>query len=221
MLDAVIRASGRARYAKGAGNATDSHHVSGPLRQDDASPISGAVPYEVFTEVALRYLRQLQCAAQRLTHIPADADDLVQDSYQLALQHYRELRSLAQCRAWLFRILQRQAATRHRRQRSGPGLVLIGDDVDTAGDATMPRLIGDPSEHLSRREIRAAINALPAELRAAVTLRDIEGFSYAEIARLTHCPAGTVRSRIARARAKLMIALRAHADDYGIYRTTR
>jgi RNA polymerase sigma-70 factor (ECF subfamily) len=220
MLDALIRANGIAAQIDEAGNATDRQHVPGPLLQDAASPSSGTVSYEVFTEVALRYIRQLQCAAQRLTQIPADADDLVQDSYRLALQHYHELRSLTHCRAWLYRILHRQAATRYRRQRSGPALVLIGDDVDIAGDATMPMALGDPSEHLSLREIRDAINALPAELRVAVMLRDIEGFSYAEIARFTHCPAGTVRSRIARARAKLMIALRTHAEECGIHRTT-
>jgi len=53
-----------------------------------------------------------------------------------------------------------------------------------------------------------------------VTLCDIEGFSYAEIAEIVDCPVGTVRSRIARARAKLMTKLRTHAEEYGLHRAT-
>lgn len=178
---------------------------------------SGPVPYEEFTEVALSYLNQLCFAAQRCTRNGADADDLVQDTYHLALQHYRELRSLAHCRAWLYRILHRQAVTRYRRQRCGPPLVLIGGGVDGNGEAELPAALdGDLLEYISLKEIRDAIEALPSELRVAVTLCDIEGFAYAEIAEITDCPVGTVRSRIARARARLMTKLRTHAEECGI-----
>lgn len=212
MLNALIRANGTAGEDNEGGLLAALQHGSRPVAQDGASPNSGTVSYEMFVEVALRHLRQLRRAAQRLTQVPADADDLVQESYQLALQHYHELRSVAHCRAWLYRILRRQAATRYRRQHSGPALVLFGDD----SDAALPEAGVDPSEHMSLREIHDAIDALPAELRIAVMLRDIDGYSYAEIARLTDCPAGTVRSRIARARAKLMITLRTHAENCGI-----
>ena len=73
-------------------------------------------------------------------------------------------------------------------------------------------------ERISLQEIRSAIDSLPAELRTAVTLCDIEGFSYAEIADITDNPVGTVRSRIARARAKLMRKLQVHAEECGIRR---
>jgi RNA polymerase sigma-70 factor (ECF subfamily) len=179
------------------------------------------VPYGEFTEVALSYLNQLYFAAQRLTRNSADADDLVQETYELAFQHYGELRSVAHCRAWLYRILHRQAVTRHRRQQAGPQLVLIDGGAD---DSEYPRsqntLDGDVLEKISLQEIRGAIDALPSDLRIAVTLCDIEGFTYAEIADITDTPVGTVRSRIARARGKLMRKLQTHAEECGIRRKT-
>ena len=182
---------------------------------------SSTVPYGEFTEVALSYLNQLYSAAQRLTGNAADADDLIQETYELAFQHYGELHGLAHCRAWLYRILHRQAVTRYRRQRSGPQLVLIDGGVEDGEYAQPPNPFdGDVLEKISVQEIRNAIDSLPPELRTAVTLCDIEGFTYAEIADITECPVNTVRSRIARARAKLMRKLQAHAEECGIRRKT-
>jgi RNA polymerase sigma-70 factor, ECF subfamily len=189
------------------------------LRSLEVAMSSDALPCEEFAEVALSYLNQLYVAARRLTGNSADADDIVQETYELAFQHYGELRSLAHCRPWLYRILHRQVVTRYRRQRSGPQLVLIeggGDD----GELAAPHAPFDSEllEHVSLQEVRNAIEALPADLRVAVTLCDIEGFTYAEIADITDTPVGTVRSRIARARAKLMRKLQNHAEECGIIR---
>jgi RNA polymerase sigma-70 factor, ECF subfamily len=195
--------------------------MSGTFRGADASPDPGTVPYAEFAEVALSYLQQLSSTARRVSANAADADDLVQETYLLALQHYRDLHSLAHCRAWLYRILHRQTVTRYRRLQSGPAPALVLRSGGTDGGEHSPRSDScddNPFEQVSLQEIRNAIEALPAELRMAVSLRDIEGFTYAEIADLTDCPVGTVRSRIARARAKLMTALRAHAEDCGIRR---
>jgi RNA polymerase sigma-70 factor (ECF subfamily) len=182
---------------------------------------SSAVPYGEFTEVALSYLNHLYFAAQRLTGNSADADDLVQETYELAFQHYGELRSVAHCRAWLYRILHRRAVTRYRRRHAGPQLVLIDGGADDREDETPQSMLdGDALEQISLREIRSAIEALPSDLRIAVTLCDIEGFTYAEIADITETPVGTVRSRIARARAKLMRKLQTHAEECGIRRKT-
>lgn len=180
---------------------------------------SRLVPYDEFAEVALSYLNQLYFAARRLAGNSADADDLVQETYQLAFQHSGELRSLAHCRAWLYRILHRHAVTRYRRQRSGPQLVLVDGGADDSEYARpQAPLTDDLLEHISLQEIRSAIEALPSDLRVAVTLCDIEGFTYAEIADITDSPGGTVRSRIARARAKLMRQLQTHAEECGIRR---
>jgi RNA polymerase sigma-70 factor (ECF subfamily) len=182
---------------------------------------SPTVAYDEFADVALSYLNQLYFAAQRLTGNSADADDIVQQTYELAFQHYGELRCLAHCRAWLYRILHRQAVTRYRRQSSGPQLVLVDGGIDD-GEYARPQtpFDGDLLEHISLQEVRSAIEALPSDLRLAVTLCDIEGFTYAEIADITDTPVGTVRSRIARARAKLMRKLRTHAEECGIRRKT-
>jgi RNA polymerase sigma-70 factor (ECF subfamily) len=180
---------------------------------------SGAIPYEEFTEVALSYSNQLYAAAQRLCRNSADGDDLLQETYRLAFQHYGELRSLAHCRAWLYRILHRQAVTQYRRQHSGLPLVHVDGGTDDLGDAVLPAPVdGDLLEHIALQEIRDAVAALPPDLRIAVTLCDMEGFTYAEIAEITGCPVGTVRSRIARARAKLMRRLQTHAEECGIRR---
>ena len=180
---------------------------------------SQTVPYDEFADVALSYLNQLYFAAQRLTGNSADADDIVQQTYELAFQHYGELRSLAHCRALLYRILHRQAVTRYRRLCSGPQLVLIDGGADDSEYARpQAPFDSDQLEHISLQEIRGAIESLPSDLRVAVTLCDIEGFTYAEIADITDTPMGTVRSRIARARGKLMRKLQTHAEECGIRR---
>jgi RNA polymerase sigma-70 factor, ECF subfamily len=198
------------------GRPADDAKAEGTFRSAHASPHLSAVPYVEFAEVALSYLNQLYGAARRLTGNAADADDLVQETYLLALQHYKELRSLAHCRAWLYRILHRQAVTRYRRRHARPGLLLVSEEADGSDQVTPDTLGDNPLEHVALQEIRDAIDALPSDLRIAVTLCDIEGFPYAEIAHITDCPVGTVRSRIARARAKLMTMLRANAEDCGI-----
>jgi RNA polymerase sigma-70 factor (ECF subfamily) len=171
-----------------------------------------------FAEVAISYLNQLYGAARRLARGSADADDLVQETYHLAFEHYRELRSLAHCRAWLYRILHRQAVTRYRRRRSGPALVSIDCGGEDGADLQVAASFADEAlEHLSLQEVRAAIAALPPDLRTTVTLCDVDGFRYSEIAEILDCPVGTVRSRLARARARLMGELRGHAAESGIH----
>ena len=177
-----------------------------------------SAPYEEFAAAALSHFHHLYFAARRFVRNATDADDLVQETYHLAFQHYRELRSLAHCGAWLQRILYRQAMTRHRRERCGPVLVLMDAGAEDDSKVAAPARDCDLVERISWQEVRRAIDALPPDLRVAVTLRDLEGFSYAQIATVTNCALGTVRSRIARARARLATKLRVHADECGIRR---
>lgn len=178
---------------------------------------SGAVAYEEFAQVALTYLNQLYFTARRLTRSAADADDLVQETYRLAFENYRQLRSLAHCRAWMYRILHHEVVNQHRRSRPRANLTVIHGGADDEPEIDVPAPAADEAiERLSLQEIRSAIDALPADLRVAVTLCDIEGFAYEEIASITDAPVGTVRSRIARARAKLMTQLQRHAEACGI-----
>lgn len=170
------------------------------------------VSREQFAEVAIACFQQLRRAAYRLAGNAADADDLVQETYRLAFQHCRELRRLDHCGAWLRRILKRQAVSRLRRQLAGPRLTLLDEDQRYA---SCP---GDMTSQIALREVYGAIQALPPDLRSALTLSEINGFRYAEIAAMTACPIGTVRSRIARARERLMASLRPHAEECGLVR---
>ena len=190
------------------------------LQCSDASPALGLISYDDFAETALGCWNEIYFAARRSTRNSADADDLVQETYHLAFRNYRELRDLSKCRPWLHRILHRQAITRYRRQHAGPSVIADGAALAEGGTPSTIADGGDPAEHLSLREIRDAVDALPTDLRIALTLCDIEGFTYAEIANRTGCPVGTVRSRIARARAKLVIKLRPQAEAWGIRRET-
>src|SRR5574340_126036 len=124
--------------------------IGGTFPNAGASLSEDAVPHEAFTEIALSYFRELYRSAQRLTRNATDADDLVQDTYQLALLHYRELRSLAHCRPWLYRIMRRRAVTQYRRQRSGVTVGLTSDGVAEAGETfASPTGDDDLLEHVS------------------------------------------------------------------------
>lgn len=170
-------------------------------------------------EVALSYQKQVWNAARRQARDRAEAEDFFQETYRRAFESAGDLRSLAHCRAWLLRILISFVIDTRRRQRRSPVLTV----VDARRDAE-PASPLEPSgnfeveilDRLSAQEIGRLIEALPREQREALTLCDVEGASYQEIAEILDCPIGTVRSRIARARATLIERLRDRAQLRGI-----
>ncbi len=174
-----------------------------------------------FSAVAQGFLSPLYNAAYRLTGNAPDAEDLVQDTYVDAFQHADQLRNIAHCKAWLFRILRNRFVSGARARRGRPQLVVV-DRVETAeeaaGDEHVPTLERVVLARIARPAILQALARLPEEMRAAVLLCDLEGFTYEEIADIMECPLGTVRSRIARARAQLVRHLAAHAAGLGIGR---
>lgn len=190
--------------------AEGAHAVQETIAGSDGRRVSR----EEFAEVALACLQQLRRAACRLAGNVADADDLVQETYRLAFQHCRELRRVEHCGAWLRRILRRQAVTRLRRRLVAPRLLPLGEEQNRIPSASADEM----TSHLALREVYAAIQALPPDLRLAVTLSEINGLPYAEIAAIAGCPIGTVRSRLARAKARLMAALRLQAEECGLGR---
>jgi RNA polymerase sigma-70 factor (ECF subfamily) len=141
--------------------------------------------------------------ARRLTRSEADAEDLVQATVVRAIEHRAELRDNERMRAWLLRV-QRTVLLNGRRGLANR-LELVHDS------ATLPEPQGDLETELLERELpdelTRALGRLPAEHREALLLREVEGLSYQEIAEIQHCPMGTVRSRIARARLALGEAL--------------
>jgi RNA polymerase sigma-70 factor, ECF subfamily len=164
-----------------------------------------------FEREALASLDSLYRAARRLTRAPADAEDLVQDTYLKAFRAADRFEPGTNLRAWLFTILHNTARNRAR-DRARDTVAIDSEVVDRAADA--PAAIGSVSgrgetpESLLLRdtlgpELQAAIDDLPEAFRQAVWLRDVEEFSYAEIAEMLSVPIGTVMSRISRGRRLL------------------
>lgn len=174
-----------------------------------ASPGAGSHAREAFETDALEYVDSLYRTALRLTRVPSDADDLVQDTYLKAFRAADSFTAGTNIRAWLFTILHNTARNRAR-GRARDTVTVDSDVVDHA--AEMPQFglsgrVDDPETLLLKNalapEIQAAVDELPDAFRAAVWLRDVEEFSYAEIAGMLNIPVGTVMSRISRGRRML------------------
>jgi RNA polymerase sigma-70 factor, ECF subfamily len=158
----------------------------------------------VFADEALSYIDGLYGTALRLTRKPQDAEDLVQDTYLKAFRASRQFERGTNLKAWLFTILHN--TFRNMRRHDGRNPVDVNSETveqaaDGAGDERTPEQL------LSRATLDAdlqdALDALPDAFRQAVWLRDVEEFSYAEIAKIMDVPIGTVMSRISRGRKML------------------
>lgn len=176
-----------------------------------------------FEEGALTYLDSLYRTALRLTRVPADAEDLVQDTYLKAFRAADRFTPGTNLRAWLFTILH-NAARNRARDRARDTVTVDSEVVDRAADAPAApdggtRAVETPETILLRQtlapDLQAAIDALPAAFRQAVWLRDVEEFSYAEIAEMLSIPVGTVMSRISRGRNALFERMTAGTSRQG------
>jgi RNA polymerase sigma-70 factor (ECF subfamily) len=155
--------------------------------------------------LALPHLDALYRTARRLAARPADAADLVQQTYLEASRSFGSLRDETRCRAWLFRILHH--VWYHQRARSRSDLeALRGPGMEPTGDLEREIADGGYSD-----EVDQALRAIPEEFRVALLLVAVEELSYEGAAEVMGCPIGTVRSRVARGRALLAAALRGTA----------
>jgi RNA polymerase sigma-70 factor (ECF subfamily) len=149
--------------------------------------------------------------AMVLSRNPAEAADLVQETYVRALKAQERLRADSNLRSWLFTILRNIWLNQLRQRNSSPEMVEIDAEEDGAHLAV--EKAKDPyAEYVSKIEcerVRRAIQQLPVEFREIIILREFEELSYEEIACLLGCPAGTVMSRLARARSRLRALLSA------------
>jgi RNA polymerase sigma-70 factor (ECF subfamily) len=154
---------------------------------------------------------RLYRVAYAWTHNPSLADDLVQETLTKAWQKSAQLRDPGAGEAWLFSILANCHQDHIRRSRETAGI----DDANLVDEST-------PESHKTEREIvervRAAIGKLPTGQRQVVTLVDLEGFSYMEVANILRVPIGTVMSRLCRARNELKRRL---LTDSGAHVVTR
>jgi RNA polymerase sigma-70 factor (ECF subfamily) len=167
------------------------------------------------TEV-LGFLDPLYATALRLTRNRADAEDLVQDTIVKALRFEDRFERGTNLKAWLYTILHNTWRNRRRDAAREP-VEADSDRVEQAaqgaGDAETPEavLLRDTLD----ADLQAALDALPAVFREAVWLRDVEEFSYAEIAAMLDVPIGTVMSRISRGRRLLFEHVSAARQDLG------
>ena len=170
------------------------------------SPSSEPAPAgdEDFSREALSYVDSLYGTALRLTRRPADAEDLVQETYLKAFRSASQFQRGTNLKAWLFTILHNTFRNMRRHDVRNP-VDVDTETVERAADATS--LEQTPEQLLTRAtldaDLQAALDALPDAFRQAVWLRDVEEFSYAEIARMIDVPIGTVMSRISRGRRML------------------
>jgi len=160
----------------------------------------------VFSQAALEHLDALYGYALTLTHDQTEAEDLVQETYLRAVRAFGQLMPNSNLKGWLFVIMRNSWLNQLRHVNSGPRFVeLNAEDEHRAFQSE--RSSEDPYlvylRKLERAEIQAAIADLPGLYREIIVLRDIEGFSYQEISAMLSCPAGTVMSRLGRAREKL------------------
>ena len=155
---------------------------------------------------ALSHVNSLYGAALRLTRQPADAEDLVQDTYLKAFRFASQFERGTNLKAWLHTILHNTFLNQRRRAGRDP-VAVDSEVVDTAAAAAGAADAPTPEDLLLRQsldaDLQAAIDALPEVFRQAVWLRDVEEFSYAEIARMLDVAPGTVMSRISRGRRLL------------------
>jgi RNA polymerase sigma-70 factor, ECF subfamily len=162
-----------------------------------------------FNQLALEHLDALYGFAMSLTRNQTEAEDLVQETYLRAVRAFGQLIPDSNLKSWMFAIMRNVRLNQLRHARVGPNFIELDAQEESNGyrDETSQSPYEVYISKLERQEVRAAIESLPLVYREVVLLRDIEGFSYQEIATILECPAGTVMSRLGRAREKLRILL--------------
>ena len=176
-----------------------------------------------FERDALQYLDQLYGAAMRMTRNPADAEDLVQETYMKAFAAFDSFTDGTNLKAWLFRILTNTYINIYRKKQRQPyqsGSEDLTDwqlhEVESHDSRGLRSAEAEALDRLADVDVVEALAKVPEDFRMAVYLADVEGFSYKEIAEIMDTPVGTVMSRLHRGRKLLRELLQDYAIERGL-----
>ena len=160
-----------------------------------------------FSQAALDHLDALYGFAMVLTHSRTEAEDLVQETYLRAARAFGRLLPDSNLKSWLFTIMRNIWLNQKRHAKLTGPVVELDAETEDHWQWTAAHPANDPHavllQKVQREQLRAAIEKLPVHYREVIVLRDLEGFSYQQIATILECPAGTVMSRLGRAREQL------------------
>ena len=178
-----------------------------------------------FAAQAMEHMSSLYSGALRMTRNPADAEDLVQETYLKAYRGFGGFQEGTNLKAWLYRILTNTFINTYRAKKRRPD----ESDLDEVEDLYLYRRLGgleaaaagrsaedELLDHVTDAEVKEALESLPDQFRVAVLLADVEGFSYKEIADILDVPIGTVMSRLHRGRKGLQKRLYEYAVERGL-----
>ena len=180
---------------------------------------------DLFESQALPFIDQLYAAGLRMTRNPADAQDLVQETFVKAFSAFHQYQQGTNLKAWMYRILTNTFINNYRKKQRDPYQNSIDELEDwqlgeatssTSASRTSRSAEAEAIDHLPDSTVKDALQSIPEDFRMAVYLADVEGFSYQEIADIMHTPVGTVMSRLHRGRRLLRDRLTEYAQERGI-----
>nr|WP_308214960.1 sigma-70 family RNA polymerase sigma factor [Salinibacterium sedimenticola] len=223
-LERVLTSTDLSRELSWAAMATETpaHDDDAPSAEDGGER-SAAELRDLFEEQAMPLMDQLYAAAMRMTRNPADASDLVQETFVKAFAAFARFEQGTNLKAWLYRILTNTYINTYRKRQREPfqGTIDELEDWQLGGAESTTSTSARSAEaeaidHLPDSAVKDALQAIPEDFRLAVYLADVEGFAYQEIADIMKTPVGTVMSRLHRGRRLLRGLLADYAQGRGI-----